>query len=172
MAPAHGIDAATVNEMARSGRGLIACCVDVARASHLGLETMGSIVRGIGAPRFLASVEAASCTDTGISAADRADTLRVLGDPAASAADLVSPGHIMPCLAPSDEAGVSLIAAALEHVTQRTGVAAVAWCDILDDSGEIAWIDHCIELAHRLDLEILYVAPPAAQSGVQLAACA
>lgn len=174
IAPARGIGAGTVNEMARSGRGVIACCLDVERASRLALETMRSGVQRVGAPRFLASVEAASCADTGISAADRAETLRVLGDPAASASDLVSPGHIMPCLPPDGQAGVSLVSAALDHVARRTGIAAVAWCDILEDSGEIASIDHCVALAHQLDIEILYAERPGRVAGasLELAECA
>lgn len=149
-APARGISAETVNEMVRSGRGLVACCLNPDRAFHLGLQTMQGGVCRPGRPQFLASVEAASCRDTGISAADRAETLRVLGDPAARSADLCTPGHIMPCLLPDEISSASALVVALELASLLTSVAAVAWCDILDGVGNVASAEYCLALAARL----------------------
>lgn len=158
-APARAIHADTVNEMARLGRSIIACCVSLDRARDLGLETMrGSIERG-SKPRFLVSVEAAACDGTGISAADRAQTLQVMGDPSATAADLVTPGHIMPCLPPSERNEI-LLHRALEMAEQQSGIPAVAWCDIVNEHGNIGSLDYCIELAEHLDLRIRYASPP------------
>lgn len=154
-APARGIAPGTVNEMARSGRGLIACGVDPERAFHLGLQRMPGRIRRPGMPKYLASVEAASCFDTGISAADRAETLRVLGNPAARAADLCSPGHVMPCLVSDDPGSESLLALALELASLLTSVAAVAWCDILDVAGEVASAERCAELGALLGCPVI-----------------
>ncbi len=143
-APAHGIDADTVNVMARHGRGLVACCVDPHRAWELGLSVMARTNWRRDRPRFLVSVEATACEGTGISAADRALTLRVLGDPATTSADLRAPGHIIPCVASYSDAPLS--AAALDMV----GTDAIAWCSILNDDGELASISDCIELACRI----------------------
>jgi len=160
-APALDIGAETVNEMARSGRGLIACCVGMRRAFELGLQSMRGGQRRPGMPHYLVSVEAASCTGTGISAADRALTLRVLADPASTAADLCAPGHIMPCLAPDDRQGGSILSITLEQAALRTGMPAVAWCDILDERGALASADYCRQLARRLGCPVLH-APHAA----------
>ena len=149
-APALGITANTVNEMARSGRGLITCCIGMRRAFELGLRSMQGNVRRPGMPHYLVSVEAAACADTGISAADRALTLRVLGDPASTPADLCSPGHIMPCLPPDEGESQSIVALAFEHVALHTRMPALAWCDILDEQGEVAAAEHCLELGRRL----------------------
>lgn len=145
-APAHGIDADTVNAMARHGRGLVACCVDPPRAWELGLSVMARTSWRRGRPRFLASVEATACDGTGISAADRALTLRVLGDPATTSADLRTPGHIIPCVASHTDAPLS--AAALEMAETD----AIAWCSILNDDGELASASDCIELACRIGI--------------------
>lgn len=149
-APALDIGADTVNEMARSGRGLIACCIGTRRAFDLGLEPMRGATQRPGKPHYLVSVEAAACPDTGISAADRAMTLRVLGDPASGPGDLCTPGHIMPCLPPDGADRGSIVALAFEHVSLHSGMPALAWCDILDERGEVASAKYCMELGKRL----------------------
>jgi 3,4-dihydroxy 2-butanone 4-phosphate synthase/GTP cyclohydrolase II len=152
-APARAIHADTVNQMARLGRSVIACCVSADRAHDLGLETMRGGIERSGNPRFLVSVEAAACDGTGISAADRAQTLRDLGDPSAAAADLVTPGHIMPCLPPSDRDQI-LLHRALEMAETQSGVAAVAWCDIVNERGNVGSLDYCEELGDRFGLRV------------------
>ena len=150
-APARSIDAATVNEMARSGRSIIVCCVGAERVEELRLEPMSGAVHSAHRTRFLVSVEAAACESTGISAEDRAQTLRVLGDPVSSYTDLVTPGHIMPCL-PSSERDEILLHRALQISEQQTGVAAVAWCDIVDERGNVASLDYCLATGRRLGI--------------------
>src|SRR5580700_10840100 len=85
-----------INFMARYGRGLICCVLTGERCDELNLPMM--VVKNsshFGTP-FTVSVEARHGVSTGISAYDRAHTVRVLIDPRSSQDDLVMPGHMFP----------------------------------------------------------------------------
>jgi 3,4-dihydroxy 2-butanone 4-phosphate synthase/GTP cyclohydrolase II len=145
--------AETVNTALLWGRGLTCFSVTAERAMALGLLLGGELRDGHRGPVFLRSVEAATCEDTGISAADRAETLRAAGAPDAGMGSLKSPGHVMPVLArfrcPGHRASAE---AALDLVRAMTGAEVAAWTDILDDDGELASAAHCRALAARLGL--------------------
>jgi 3,4-dihydroxy 2-butanone 4-phosphate synthase/GTP cyclohydrolase II len=87
---------AAVNFMARFGRGLICAPVTEQRASQLGLQRMVAHNREMYGTDFTVSVDAAKEVTTGISAKDRAATIRVLASAKSTPADLVQPGHIFP----------------------------------------------------------------------------
>ncbi len=85
-----------INFMAREGRGLICLALDVARCRRLGLQPM---VRDNASPlhtNFTVSIEAARGVTTGISAHDRAATIRTAVAPDAGPGDLIQPGHVFP----------------------------------------------------------------------------
>src|SRR6204780_1855874 len=85
-----------INFMARYGRGLICLSLTEDRADHLRLLPMTLENSSRFGTAFTESIEAREGVTTGISAADRAHTIRVAIDPAATSADLVRPGHIFP----------------------------------------------------------------------------
>ena len=85
-----------VNFMAKFGRGLICAPVTEARAEQLGLRRMVQQNRESQRTDFTVSVDAARGVSTGISAFDRAETIRVLADPKSKPDDLVQPGHVFP----------------------------------------------------------------------------
>jgi 3,4-dihydroxy 2-butanone 4-phosphate synthase/GTP cyclohydrolase II len=88
-----------INFMATHGRGLICLTLTKARCERLHLPLM---VNGNNAPHstaFTVSIEAASGVTTGISAADRARTVKAAVAPDAKSTDLVQPGHIFPLMA-------------------------------------------------------------------------
>ncbi|HJP98038.1 MAG TPA: 3,4-dihydroxy-2-butanone-4-phosphate synthase [Rhodanobacteraceae bacterium] len=85
-----------INFMAREGRGLICLALDAAHCRRLGLEPM---VRDNASPlhtNFTVSIEAARGVTTGISAQDRAVTIRTAVAPDAAPGDLIQPGHVFP----------------------------------------------------------------------------
>ncbi len=85
-----------INFMAREGRGLICLTLTGGRCDYLGLQQMVSHNgAGFGTP-FTVAIEAAEGVTTGISAADRAHTIKVAVDPRSKPEDLVQPGHIFP----------------------------------------------------------------------------
>lgn len=138
----------TVNTTLLHGRGLTCFSVTPEQAMRLGLSLAGAYRADLAGPLFLRSVEAASCDGTGISAADRALTLRAAGDPAASVASLKSPGHVLPAMT----GGGGIADLARRALLGLTGAEIAAWCDILDDDGEVAAAAFCRGLAETLKL--------------------
>jgi 3,4-dihydroxy 2-butanone 4-phosphate synthase/GTP cyclohydrolase II len=151
--------AETVNTTVTWGRGLTCFSVTADRAMALGLVLAGEYREGYRGPILLRSVEAADCDGTGISAADRALTLRAAGAPDAGIASLKSPGHVMPAMigyrGREHRASADI---ALDLVRHLTAYEVAAWTDILDDEGEIASADYCRELAGRLGLPCVEIA--------------
>ena len=86
----------SVNFMARFGRGLICAPMTRDRLQELGIGEMVSRNRDAYRTDFQISVDAARNIATGISAADRAETIRVMADPRSRSSDLVQPGHVFP----------------------------------------------------------------------------
>src|SRR3954468_19086394 len=95
MAAEH-ITPEAINFMARFGRGLICVPTTSERLKQLGIEQMVVQNRDTFKTDFQVSVDAAKNISTGISAADRAQTIKVMSDPTALRNDLIQPGHIFP----------------------------------------------------------------------------
>src|SRR5204862_3962010 len=85
-----------INFRAKFGRGLICVPTSSERLKQLGIEQMVTQNRESFKTDFQVSVDAAKGTTTGISAADRARTIKVMSDTTAIAEDLVQPGHVFP----------------------------------------------------------------------------
>lgn len=156
MRAACDITAAEVNLMAKHGRGIISAAMRPNRAISLGLNPMAATSSDRAASSYMASVEAARCTETGISAAERALTLQTLGDPATVPQDLVTPGHIMPAIvSESSGSALELVLIALNHEGSSSGAEVIAWCDILDAEGEVASAEYAIHLARQLGCKLV-----------------
>ena len=129
------------------GRGLTCFSVTPGQAMRLGLTLAGEYRQDHRGPLFLRSVEAATCEGTGISAEDRALTLRAAGDPAAGITSLKSPGHVLPAMTSSNGGVANQALAVLRRLTPHD---VAAWTDILDDDGELASAVWCAALAERI----------------------
>ena len=156
MAASHA-DAAAINFMATHGRGLICLALTPAQALRLGIGLINpGAARQSGRPHGR-SIEAREGVSTGISAADRAQTIAVAMAPGASADDLVSPGHVFPLIAAPG--GIAERPAALEaaiELTRRAGAGdAAVICSIMRDDGEMARIDDIAELIAQHDLAVV-----------------
>jgi 3,4-dihydroxy 2-butanone 4-phosphate synthase/GTP cyclohydrolase II len=153
---AEMVTPAMVNFMARFGRGLI--CVPMAsdRADALALHPQASENTALHGTAFTVTVDAATGVTTGISAADRARTIRILADPAAKAADLVRPGHISPLRARPGgalvRAGQTEGAVDLCRIAKLQPVAVI--CEIMNDDGTMARRDDLVKFcrAHKLKM--------------------
>jgi 3,4-dihydroxy-2-butanone 4-phosphate synthase len=140
-----------VNTAILHGRGITCFSVTPAQAMRLGLTLAGEYRTDHRGPLFLRSVEAAECDGTGISAADRALTLRAAGRPDAGITSLKSPGHVIPALISGHFTSECAVAEAAHGVLLALSVHEVAaWTDILDDDGEVATAAACTALALRL----------------------
>jgi len=156
MCAARHVTSQAINFMATHGRGLICLAVTPARAAQLGLSLVNpGTARQTGRP-FARSIEAAAGVSTGISAADRAHTVRVAIAEGASAAHIHSPGHIFPLIA--REGGVLERAAACEAAIDLARMAgagdAAVICSIMRDDGEMARIDDIGDLIAAHDLAV------------------
>jgi 3,4-dihydroxy 2-butanone 4-phosphate synthase/GTP cyclohydrolase II len=154
MCAASHITPETINFMATHGRGLICLAVTPARAEQLGLALVNpGTARQTGRP-FARSIEAAEGVSTGISAADRAHTVRVAIGEGATSAHIHSPGHVFPLIARAG--GVLERASACEASIDLARLAgagdAAVICSIMRDDGEMARIDDIGDLiaAHGL----------------------
>jgi len=120
--------------MARDARGLVCVALPAERCDRLGLRPPAR-----DAP-LTVTIEARTGVSTGISAADRARTIRVAVDPAAGPRDLVRPGHVVPLRA--HDGGVLARAAAPEAALELAALAGApagaVLCAVLDESGEVA----------------------------------
>lgn len=146
--PARFADAAAINFLAIHARGLICLALPPERAMRMGIALLNSgRERQSGRP-FGQSIEAATGVTTGISAEDRARTVAVAIDPANSASDLISPGHVFPLIARGG--GVRERAGAVETAIDLCRLAhvgeAAVMSAVLRDDGETARADDISDL--------------------------
>jgi len=145
-----------INFMARYGRGLICLTLTEEKCRSLMLPLMVANNNSPLGTNFTVSIEAAEGVTTGISAADRARTVRAAVRPDAGPADVVQPGHIFPLMA--QKGGVLVRAGHTEagcDLAQLAGAApAAVICEILKDDGEMARLPDLIAFAQHHGLKI------------------
>jgi 3,4-dihydroxy 2-butanone 4-phosphate synthase/GTP cyclohydrolase II len=145
-----------VNFMAKHGRGLICLTLTESRCRQLNLAPMVSENRTVHGTAFTTSIEAAEGVTTGISAADRAHTIRVACAPGARPQDIVQPGHVFPVMA--QPGGVLVRAGHTEagcDLTQLAGLTpAAVICEILKDDGSMARLPDLVDFARPHGLKI------------------
>ena len=146
----------------RHSTGLLRAVVEPARARELRLPSMGGVDLGRRGPQQTVAVDAVG-TGTGISAASRAQTLRVLADPTTRPEDLAAPGHVLVELAGSEvrPTAAGAVAEAAVRLCARVGLPAVAvLADVLDEAGEPLDPARMRELADAESLPLLTVPVP------------
>jgi 3,4-dihydroxy 2-butanone 4-phosphate synthase/GTP cyclohydrolase II len=149
-----------INFMARYGRGLICLTLTEERADHLRLFPMTAQNSSRFGTAFTETIEAREGVTTGISAADRAQTIRTAIDPASKYTDLARPGHIFPLRA--RKGGVLVRAGQTEASVDLARMAGLnpsgVICEIMRDDGEMARIPDLIPFCREHGLRILTVA--------------
>lgn len=153
---AEKVTAQHVNFMAHQACGLICAPITEERARALGLPAMVARNREALSTAFTVSVDAANGITTGISAQDRATTMKVLADPHSTAADLVQPGHVFPLAA--KPGGVLRRAGHTEAAVDLARLAgcepAGLICEIMNEDGTMARMPELIEFARKHSLKI------------------
>ena len=154
------ITSAAVNFMAKHGRGLICVPTTSERLQQLGIERMVRQNRETFKTDFQVSVDAAHGITTGISAADRAATIRIMADPTAVPEDLVAPGHVFPLRA--RPGGVLQRAGHTEatvDLVQLAGCRPIGViCEIMSDDGSMARLPELVKFARKHRLKICAIA--------------
>ena len=134
------VSADAVNFMARFGRGLVCMAITEARARQLALAPMTPVNRSVHGTNFTVSIEAAHGVSSGISAADRAHTIRVAAAPDATPDRIVQPGHVFPLIA--QPGGVLARAGHTEACCDLAQLAghspSAVLCEIMNDDGTMA----------------------------------
>ena len=153
---AEKVTPAAVNFMAKHARGLICVPTTGERLKQLGIEQMVVQNRDTFKTDFQVSVDAAKGITTGISAADRAETIRILVNPTATPADLVQPGHIFPLR--SKPGGVLRRAGHTEAAVDLASLAGLrpagVICEIMNDDGTMARLPQLVRFARRHKLRL------------------
>ncbi len=149
-----------INFMAKHGRGLICLTLTEDRADYLRLGPMTQENTSRFGTAFTESVEAREGVTTGISAADRAHTIRVAIDPASTAQDLARPGHVFPLRA--RKGGVLVRAGQTEASVDLARMAelipAGVICEIMNEDGTMARVPDLVEFCAKHRLKMVTVA--------------
>lgn len=160
IAAAELITPEIVNFMATHGRGLICAAIPEERCNDLDLELMVRSNTSIHATPFTVSVDLLGhgCT-TGISASDRAMTIKALVDPKTTPEELGRPGHIFPLKAKSR--GVMRRAGHTEAAVDLSRLAGLlpggALVEIMNEDGTMARLPELIKIADKFDLKIITI---------------
>ena len=148
-----------INFMARYGRGLICLSLTPERVEELKLPMMTEDNTSPFGTAFTVSIEAKKGVTTGISAADRATTIRTAIDPETKPEDLVRPGHIFPLKA--RPGGVLQRAGQTEgsvDLSRLSGLyPAGVICEIMNDDGTMARVPELIEFAKKQNLKTVTI---------------
>ncbi len=157
---AETITTETVNFMATHGRGLICSAIPEETCNKLDLELMVGKNNALHETPFTISVDliGKGCT-TGISAYDRAETIKALVDPNTKPTDLARPGHIFPLKAKNR--GVLRRAGHTEATVDLTRLAGLkqggALVEIMNEDGTMARLPELIKVAERFKLKIISI---------------
>jgi 3,4-dihydroxy 2-butanone 4-phosphate synthase/GTP cyclohydrolase II len=148
-----------INFMASHGRGLICLALTEERVEQLRLPMMTHDNRSPHGTAFTVSIDARAVS-TGISARERAQTIRLAVDPGANPDELVTPGHIFPLRAKRGgvlvRSGHTEAAADLARLAGRAPAGVI--CEIMRDDGEMARVPDLERFAQQHDLGIVSIA--------------
>src|SRR5580658_10266491 len=149
-----------INFMAKYGRGLICVPTTFERLKQLGIEQMVAQNTENFRTDFQVSVDAARGVTTGISAADRARTIKIMAEPAAVPEDLAQPGHVFPLRAKPggvlQRAGHTEAAVDLAKLAGRRPIGIL--CEIMSDDGSMARLPELKRFARKHKLKLCTIA--------------
>lgn len=151
--PAH------VNFMISKGKGLLCVPMTAEYAQRLDIPLMTSKNNERHGTKFTVSVDVIDGTSTGISATERARTVKALADPQSQPALFMRPGHVFPLI--SENGGVLKRAGHTEAAVDLAKMAGLnpvgVICEIIRDDGEMARLDDLIDYAREHDLKIITI---------------
>jgi len=150
------VTAEKINFLSKFGRGLVCMPITAEHAQRLRLPPMAAQNRSVHGTNFTVAIEAAEGVSTGISAADRAHTIRVATRPEAKPEQIVQPGHVFPLVA--QPGGVLMRAGHTEACCDLARLAglnpAAVLCEIMNDDGTMARLPDLAPFAQKHGLKI------------------
>jgi len=153
---ASDVNSQKINFMAKHGRGLICLTLNLSQSKKLGLNYMAPVNQSRNQTAFTVSIEAKEGISTGISAKDRARTIKIATKRNASRKDIVSPGHVFPII--SKNGGVLIRAghteASIDIAKLSKKIPAGVICEIMNEDGTMAKGDDLFKFAKKHRLKI------------------
>ena len=148
-----------INFMAKYGRGLICFPITGQRLDELGIPLMVTNNTSRHCTAFTVSIEAKDQITTGISAFDRAQTIRTVLDPDTEPSDIVQPGHVFPIRA--RDGGVLVRAGHSEAIVDLARLAGLyaagVICEIMDEDGSMKRLPQLEDMASQFDLKVITI---------------
>jgi 3,4-dihydroxy 2-butanone 4-phosphate synthase/GTP cyclohydrolase II len=149
-----------INFMAKNARGLICVPITAQRADELNIPLMVTENTSKFTTAFTVPVDAKNNITTGISASDRAETVKVMIDPASKPDDLARPGHMFPLRA--RDGGVLVRAGHTEAIVDLSRIAGLypagIICEIMNEDGTMARLPQLQVMAKKYGLKIISIA--------------
>ena len=149
-------NAKNINFMAKYGRGLICLALDSLQAKRLNLSLMSPVNQSRNKTAFTVSIEAKKGITTGISAKDRARTIKIASRKNVNKKDIVSPGHVFPIIAKDGgvlvRAGHTEASVDISKIAKKNNSAVI--CEIMNEDGTMAKGQNLLNFAKKHKLEI------------------
>ena len=148
--------AKNINFMAKYGRGLICLALDSVQAKRLNLSLMSPINQSRNKTAFTISIEAKKGITTGISAKDRAKTIKIASKKNVTKNEIVSPGHVFPIIAKNGgvlvRAGHTEASVDISKLAKKNNSAVI--CEIMNEDGTMAKGQDLFTFAKKHKLKI------------------
>ncbi len=149
-------NAKNINFMAKYGRGLICLALDSLQAKRLNLSLMSPVNQSRNKTAFTVSIEAKKGITTGISAKDRARTIKIASKKNVNRKDIVSPGHVFPIIAKDGgvlvRAGHTEASVDISKIAKKNNSAVI--CEIMNEDGTMAKGQNLLYFAKKHKLKI------------------
>jgi len=154
--PASKANSKSINFMAKHGRGLICLALTKKQVDRLSLPLMSAINKARMQTAFTVSIEAKKGITTGISAFDRAKTIKVAINQKSKKKDIVSPGHVFPLVARSggvlERAGHTEASVDVSKLANLNPSSVI--CEVMNEDGRMARLDDLLKFAKKHNLKI------------------
>jgi 3,4-dihydroxy 2-butanone 4-phosphate synthase/GTP cyclohydrolase II len=149
-------NAKNINFMAKYGRGLICLALDTVQAKKLNLSLMSPINQSRNKTAFTVSIEAKKGITTGISAKDRAKTIKIASKKNVNKNEIVSPGHVFPIIAKDGGVlvrdGHTEASVDISRLAKKNNSAVI--CEIMNEDGSMAKGQDLINFSKKHNLKI------------------
>jgi len=154
--PASKANSKSINFMAKHGRGLICLALNKKQVERLSLPLMSAVNKARMQTAFTVSIEARKGITTGISAFDRAKTIKVAINSKVKKQDIVSPGHVFPLVARSggvlERAGHTEASVDISKLAKMNPSSVI--CEVMNEDGRMARLDDLLKFAKKHKLKI------------------
>ena len=158
--PGSKCNSKIINFMAKHGRGLICLALTKKQIEKLKLPLMSQINKSRMQTAFTVSIEAKKGISTGISAFDRAKTIKVAINPKSKKRDIVSPGHVFPLVARNggvlERAGHTEASVDISKLSSLNPSSVI--CEVMNEDGRMARLDDLIKFSKKHGIKIASIA--------------